>query len=129
MDVGIKSSSDRNSPLYGRQPFFPPNIILLIFFKKLTCGLVAKNVFKKSFIALISLAELFCHAGKEIKLFSYCVYLPLMCRCFVFSFRELIQKLKSFISFYSALPGYICSHSPVAENDTLCWTGQELVER
>ncbi|KAB0401685.1 hypothetical protein E2I00_010499 [Balaenoptera physalus] len=43
--------------------------------------------------------------------------------------RELIQKLKSFISFYSALPGYICSHSPVAENDTLCWNGQELVER
>uniref|UniRef100_A0A8C2UJN3 Glypican-3 n=1 Tax=Chinchilla lanigera TaxID=34839 RepID=A0A8C2UJN3_CHILA len=42
--------------------------------------------------------------------------------------RELIQKLKSFISFYSALPGYICSHSPVAENDTLCWNGQELVE-
>ncbi|EFB22942.1 hypothetical protein PANDA_007332, partial [Ailuropoda melanoleuca] len=43
--------------------------------------------------------------------------------------RELIQKLKSFISFYSALPGYVCSHSPVAENDTLCWNGQELVER
>uniref|UniRef100_H0WWD8 Glypican-3 n=1 Tax=Otolemur garnettii TaxID=30611 RepID=H0WWD8_OTOGA len=43
--------------------------------------------------------------------------------------RELIQKLKSFISFYSALPGYICTHSPVAENDTLCWNGQELVER
>ncbi|XP_042524176.1 glypican-3 [Dipodomys spectabilis] len=43
--------------------------------------------------------------------------------------RELIQKLKSFINFYSALPGYVCSHSPVAENDTLCWNGQELVER
>ncbi|CAK6450224.1 unnamed protein product [Pipistrellus nathusii] len=43
--------------------------------------------------------------------------------------KELIQKLKSFINFYSALPGYICSHSPVAENDTLCWNGQELVER
>lgn len=80
-------------------------------------------------MALFSLAEPFCHADKEIKLSSYWVYLPLMRRCFLFSFRELIQKLKSFISFYNALPGYVCSHSPVAENDTLCWNGQELVER
>ncbi|XP_074134756.1 glypican-3 isoform X1 [Sminthopsis crassicaudata] len=43
--------------------------------------------------------------------------------------RELIAKLRSQSDFYSALPGYICRHSPVVENDTFCWNGQEIVER
>ncbi|XP_074864108.1 glypican-3 isoform X2 [Carettochelys insculpta] len=43
--------------------------------------------------------------------------------------RELIMKLKSHSSFYSSLPEYICSHSSAVQNDTLCWNGQEIVER
>ncbi|XP_057260879.1 glypican-3 isoform X1 [Pezoporus wallicus] len=43
--------------------------------------------------------------------------------------RELITKLKSHGSFYSSLPEYICSHSSAVQNDTLCWNGQEVVER
>ncbi|XP_054025503.1 glypican-3 [Dryobates pubescens] len=43
--------------------------------------------------------------------------------------RELIRKLKSHSSFYSSLPEHICSHSSAVENDTLCWNGQEVVER
>ncbi|NWY57604.1 GPC3 protein, partial [Chionis minor] len=43
--------------------------------------------------------------------------------------RELITKLKSHSSFYSSLPEYICSHSSAVQNDTLCWNGQEVVER
>ncbi|PKU35025.1 hypothetical protein llap_14671 [Limosa lapponica baueri] len=43
--------------------------------------------------------------------------------------RELIMKLKSHSSFYSSLPEYICSHSSAVRNDTLCWNGQEVVER
>ncbi|XP_068812962.1 glypican-3 isoform X2 [Struthio camelus] len=43
--------------------------------------------------------------------------------------RELIMKLKSHSSFYSSLPEYICSHSSAVQNDTLCWNGQEVVER
>nr|XP_009683273.1 PREDICTED: glypican-3 [Struthio camelus australis] len=42
---------------------------------------------------------------------------------------ELIMKLKSHSSFYSSLPEYICSHSSAVQNDTLCWNGQEVVER
>ncbi|NXS94733.1 GPC3 protein, partial [Jacana jacana] len=43
--------------------------------------------------------------------------------------RELITRLKSHSSFYSSLPEYICSHSSAVRNDTLCWNGQEIVER
>ncbi|XP_010570851.1 glypican-3 isoform X1 [Haliaeetus albicilla] len=43
--------------------------------------------------------------------------------------RELITKLKSHSSFYSSLPEYICNHSSAVQNDTLCWNGQEVVER
>ncbi|NWW46375.1 GPC3 protein, partial [Pedionomus torquatus] len=43
--------------------------------------------------------------------------------------RELIMRLKSHSSFYSSLPEYICSHSSAIQNDTLCWNGQEVVER
>ncbi|KAI1234850.1 hypothetical protein IHE44_0003234 [Lamprotornis superbus] len=43
--------------------------------------------------------------------------------------RELIAKLKSHSSFYSSLPEYICNHSSAVQNDTLCWNGQEVVER
>ncbi|NWS53398.1 GPC3 protein, partial [Chunga burmeisteri] len=43
--------------------------------------------------------------------------------------RELIAKLKSHNSFYSSLPEYICNHSSAVQNDTLCWNGQEVVER
>ncbi|XP_068268237.1 glypican-3 [Nyctibius grandis] len=43
--------------------------------------------------------------------------------------RELIMKLKSHSSFYSSLPEYICNHSSTVHNDTLCWNGQEVVER
>ncbi|KAM9373665.1 glypican-3 [Phaethornis superciliosus] len=43
--------------------------------------------------------------------------------------RELIMKLKSHSSFYSSLPEYICSHSSAVQNDSLCWNGQEVVER
>ncbi|XP_064015181.1 glypican-3 isoform X2 [Pogoniulus pusillus] len=43
--------------------------------------------------------------------------------------RELIRKLKFHSSFYSSLPEYICSHSSAVHNDTLCWNGQEVVER
>ncbi|NWT86580.1 GPC3 protein, partial [Lanius ludovicianus] len=43
--------------------------------------------------------------------------------------RELIVKLKSHSSFYSSLPEYICKHSSAVQNDTLCWNGQEVVER
>ncbi|XP_009997994.1 PREDICTED: glypican-3 [Chaetura pelagica] len=43
--------------------------------------------------------------------------------------RELIMKLKSHSSFYSSLPEYICNHSSAVQNDTLCWNGQEVVER
>ncbi|XP_030823431.1 glypican-3 isoform X1 [Camarhynchus parvulus] len=43
--------------------------------------------------------------------------------------RELIAKLKSHSSFYSSLPEYICSHSSAVHNDTLCWNGQEVVDR
>ncbi|XP_074003709.1 glypican-3 [Numenius arquata] len=43
--------------------------------------------------------------------------------------RELIMKLKSHSSFYSSLPEYICSHSSAVRNDTVCWNGQEVVER
>uniref|UniRef100_A0A8C4YHL5 Glypican-3 n=1 Tax=Gopherus evgoodei TaxID=1825980 RepID=A0A8C4YHL5_9SAUR len=43
--------------------------------------------------------------------------------------RELIMKLKSHSSFYSSLPEYICSHGSAVQNDTLCWNGQEIVER
>ncbi|XP_075797252.1 glypican-3 isoform X1 [Pelodiscus sinensis] len=43
--------------------------------------------------------------------------------------RELIMKLKSHSSFYSSLPEYICHHSSAVQNDTLCWNGQEVVER
>lgn len=48
---------------------------------------------------------------------------------FPLSSRELITKLKSHGSFYSSLPEYICSHSSAVQNDTLCWNGQEVVER
>ncbi|NXE19465.1 GPC3 protein, partial [Ardeotis kori] len=43
--------------------------------------------------------------------------------------RELIMKLKSHSSFYSSLPEYICNHSSAVQNDTLCWNGQEVMER
>nr|XP_056715187.1 glypican-3 [Euleptes europaea] len=43
--------------------------------------------------------------------------------------RELIMKLRMHSSFYSSLPEYICSHSSVVQNNTLCWNGQEIVER
>ncbi|NWR63121.1 GPC3 protein, partial [Bucorvus abyssinicus] len=43
--------------------------------------------------------------------------------------RELIMKLKSHSSFYNSLPEYICNHSSAVQNDTLCWNGQEVVER
>ncbi|KAM6252420.1 glypican-3 [Spheniscus humboldti] len=43
--------------------------------------------------------------------------------------RELITKLKSHSSFYSSLPEYICKHSSAVQNDTLCWNGQEVMER
>ncbi|XP_048370758.1 glypican-3 [Sphaerodactylus townsendi] len=43
--------------------------------------------------------------------------------------RELITKLRMHSSFYSSLPEYICSHSSVVQNNTLCWNGQEIVER
>ncbi|XP_029462527.1 glypican-3 isoform X2 [Rhinatrema bivittatum] len=43
--------------------------------------------------------------------------------------REFILKLKSHSNFYSSLPMYICSHSSAVQNDTLCWNGQEIVER
>ncbi|NXY42856.1 GPC3 protein, partial [Ceuthmochares aereus] len=43
--------------------------------------------------------------------------------------RELITKLKSHSSFYSSLPEYICNHSSAVQNDSLCWNGQEVVER
>ncbi|XP_077164393.1 glypican-3 isoform X3 [Paroedura picta] len=43
--------------------------------------------------------------------------------------RELIMKLRMHSNFYSSLPGYICSHSSVMQNNTLCWNGQEIVER
>ncbi|XP_071425368.1 glypican-3 isoform X1 [Pithys albifrons albifrons] len=43
--------------------------------------------------------------------------------------RELIAKLKSHSSFYSSLPEYICNHSSAVQNDTVCWNGQEVVER
>ncbi|NXR37416.1 GPC3 protein, partial [Zosterops hypoxanthus] len=43
--------------------------------------------------------------------------------------RELIAKLKSHSNFYNSLPEYICNHSSAVQNDTLCWNGQEVVER
>ncbi|XP_008939603.1 PREDICTED: glypican-3-like, partial [Merops nubicus] len=43
--------------------------------------------------------------------------------------RELITKLKSHSIFYSSLPEYICNHSSAVQNDTVCWNGQEVVER
>ncbi|CAM4627975.1 unnamed protein product [Caretta caretta] len=43
--------------------------------------------------------------------------------------RELIMKLKSHSSFYSSLSDYICSHGSAVQNDTLCWNGQEIVDR
>ncbi|KAM6253776.1 glypican-3 isoform 2-T2 [Porphyrio hochstetteri] len=43
--------------------------------------------------------------------------------------RELITKLKSHSSFYSNLPEYICNHSSAVQNNTLCWNGQEVMER
>ncbi|XP_067404122.1 glypican-3 [Emydura macquarii macquarii] len=43
--------------------------------------------------------------------------------------RELIMKLKSHSNFYSSLPECICSRSSAVQNDTLCWNGQEIVER
>ncbi|XP_060106031.1 glypican-3 isoform X2 [Heteronotia binoei] len=43
--------------------------------------------------------------------------------------RELITKLRMHSSFYSNLPEYICSHSSIVQNNTLCWNGQEIVER
>uniref|UniRef100_A0A8V0Z2B7 Glypican-3 n=1 Tax=Gallus gallus TaxID=9031 RepID=A0A8V0Z2B7_CHICK len=43
--------------------------------------------------------------------------------------RELITKLKSHSDFYSTLPEYICNHSSAVQNDTVCWNGQEVVER
>ncbi|NWX03057.1 GPC3 protein, partial [Caloenas nicobarica] len=43
--------------------------------------------------------------------------------------RELITKLKSYSSFYSSLPEYICNHSSTVQNDSLCWNGQEVMER
>ncbi|OXB67434.1 hypothetical protein ASZ78_006027 [Callipepla squamata] len=42
---------------------------------------------------------------------------------------ELIMKLKSHSDFYSSLPEYICNHSSAVQNDTICWNGQEVVER
>ncbi|OXB79708.1 UNVERIFIED_CONTAM: hypothetical protein H355_011094 [Colinus virginianus] len=43
--------------------------------------------------------------------------------------RELIMKLKSHSDFYSSLPEYICNHNSAVQNDTICWNGQEVVER
>ncbi|XP_054851810.1 glypican-3 [Eublepharis macularius] len=43
--------------------------------------------------------------------------------------RELITKLRKHSSFYSSLPEFICSHSSAVQNNTLCWNGQEIVER
>ncbi|XP_042336386.1 glypican-3 isoform X2 [Sceloporus undulatus] len=43
--------------------------------------------------------------------------------------RELIAKLRAHSSFYSSLPEYICSHSSTIQNNTVCWNGQEVVER
>ncbi|NWU60280.1 GPC3 protein, partial [Pterocles burchelli] len=43
--------------------------------------------------------------------------------------RDLITKLKSHSGFYSSLTEYICNHSSAVQNDTLCWNGQEVVER
>ncbi|XP_061454729.1 glypican-3 isoform X3 [Rhineura floridana] len=43
--------------------------------------------------------------------------------------RELVTKLRAHSSFYSSLPEYICSHSSTVQNNTLCWNGQEVVER
>ncbi|KAK2545373.1 Gpc3 isoform B [Columba livia] len=43
--------------------------------------------------------------------------------------RELITKLKSYSGFYSSLPEYICNHSSTVQNNSLCWNGQEIMER
>ncbi|XP_063288112.1 glypican-3 [Pelobates fuscus] len=43
--------------------------------------------------------------------------------------REFITKLKTYSNFYGSLPGLVCRHSDIAENDTSCWNGQEIVER
>ncbi|XP_077141449.1 glypican-3 [Ranitomeya variabilis] len=43
--------------------------------------------------------------------------------------REFIMKLKAYSHFYGSLPALVCRHTTVAENDTSCWNGQELVER
>nr|XP_060612046.1 glypican-3 [Anolis sagrei ordinatus] len=43
--------------------------------------------------------------------------------------KELITKLRAHSSFYSSLPEYICSHSSTIQNNTICWNGQEVVER
>ncbi|KAF7237448.1 Glypican-3, partial [Varanus komodoensis] len=43
--------------------------------------------------------------------------------------RELIAKLRAHSGFYSSLPEHICSHTSAVQNNTLCWNGQEVVER
>ncbi|XP_053130268.1 glypican-3 [Hemicordylus capensis] len=43
--------------------------------------------------------------------------------------RELITKLRMHSGFYSSLPERICSHSSAVQNNTLCWNGQDIVER
>uniref|UniRef100_A0A6J0V1F2 Glypican-3 n=2 Tax=Pogona vitticeps TaxID=103695 RepID=A0A6J0V1F2_9SAUR len=43
--------------------------------------------------------------------------------------RELVTKLRAHSGFYSSLPEYICSHSSAVQNNTFCWSGQEVVER
>ncbi|XP_069468932.1 glypican-3 [Ambystoma mexicanum] len=43
--------------------------------------------------------------------------------------REFILKLKSHINFYGSLPSNICKHTSIVWNDTLCWNGQEMVDR
>ncbi|KAM4665208.1 glypican-3 [Discoglossus pictus] len=43
--------------------------------------------------------------------------------------REFIVKLKTYSDFYGSLPEHVCKYSPIMENDTFCWNGQEIVER
>ncbi|XP_071979347.1 glypican-3 isoform X1 [Engystomops pustulosus] len=43
--------------------------------------------------------------------------------------REFIMKLKAYSHFYGSLPALVCRHTTIAENDTSCWNGQEIVER